>query len=102
MECKFQPGDRIVCVDAKPTQHPQIRPYAPSERLNEGQIYTVREVFPYDHPVMGFQIMVALHEIRRINNEFDGYYHARFRPAEDIEQFRRLVATLPTNLEPVE
>jgi len=99
MECKFQVGDKVVCVDAENTKHPLILPYTPEERLVEGDIYTVAGVMLWNHAIIGERIILILEEKPRASGKIPGYYHERFRPAEDIEQFRRLVAGLPINLE---
>lgn len=102
MECKFKPGDRVVCVNAVPV--PANAVWLEDEKPEESQIYTITSV----HLDWDAGIVVHLAEIQRAQEAVEewgpqvGYDWRRFRPAEDIEQFRRLVAKLPTNLEAVE
>lgn len=86
MECKFQVGDKVVCVDADVGDVVDL--------LKEGQIYTVAAVRPNSKGYIGVELI----EIQPTGG-YAGYHYWRFRPAEDIEQFRRLVADLPINLE---
>ncbi len=102
MKCKFQAGDKVVCVDAADSTFVgRLRPMSANERLTEGAIYTVAEVEPYDCPVKGEHIILILKEKPRVGQP-RGYHTQRFRPAEDIEQFRRLCTNLPVDAELVE
>jgi hypothetical protein len=93
MECRFQAGDCVVCVNAKPKRG---KIYYLGEHLTEGAIYTVARVNRWRH-----EIHVHLREVPRHPLTVDsmgadfGFDARRFRPAEDIEQFRRIVATAP-------
>lgn len=102
MKCRFQVGDKVVCVDAKNTKHPRILPYTPEEKLVEGEIYTVSGMMPWRHAINGERIILLLEEKPRESGGIPGYFYGRFRPAEDIEQFRRLCINLPADMELVE
>lgn len=96
MECRFQPGDRVVCVNPSgpiPDQPGSHGHWLPDEALVEGRIYTVTSAHVWEG-----SIVLHLAEVQRSPKsrakwgDHCGYNHRRFRPAQDIEQFRSLVA----------
>ncbi len=100
MKCKFQAGDKVVCVDAS---RPSVG-YWRGDALCEGSIYTVACVYVDVHSEVGLMLVeVSRNAISlKVHNGVAGYYARRFRPAEDIEQFRRLCTNLPVDAELVE
>lgn len=88
MECTFQVGDRVVCVDANDTNN-QGEP-----ELVEGHIYTVRFVGPAVHrrgywfdpdrgPYANAKTEIRVHEVARRLGD-DGFAAARFRPVKPL------------------
>lgn len=98
MECKFVAGDKVVCVDAAPLPGTRWRD---TDAPTEGQVYTVRRVLEDARGTIVLHLMELERapEARAAKNDPNlGYIYTRFRPAEDIEQFRRLVAKVPSKI----
>jgi hypothetical protein len=87
------PGDRVVCVDAEPIEGI----WQPGEELAEGQVYTIKAIrLDWEGDVVVDLMEVARAKAtRRRWGPTVGYGAFRFRPVEDIEQFRRIVANAP-------
>jgi hypothetical protein len=96
MKCKFVPGDRVVCVDASLPPGDQWD----GDALVEGAVYTVESVFVDDEGQAAVSLLEARRDAESLseNDNEAGYFARRFRPAEDIEQFRRIVANAPRDL----
>lgn len=96
MQCTFRPGDKVVCVNAghiDPGDESLYEPWDDGEKLVEGEIYTVTSVHVHDGDVV-----LHLAEVERTQfsrgywGNGAGYCYTRFRPARNIEQFRKIVA----------
>lgn len=82
----FRPGQKLVCIDAKPRQH------GPSF-LVEGQVYTCHRVIEtefFDHIVFRAVQLVEMDASPCL-----GWWADRFRPATDISIFKKLLAPTP-------
>jgi hypothetical protein len=94
MECKFQVGDMVVCVNAAFYHSFHIAP------LTENRIYTVRGLYP--NPLHG-DIGLWLEELVNPPNDYGppcghvepSYHHTAFRAVRktNIEALRALVLT---------
>lgn len=90
MDCNFQVGDNVVCVNARGWDST----FCAIARPCEGDVYTIREVYEF----LGV-IGIHLVEISNPTNQYGepGFMPWRFRPVRktDISVFERMLINLP-------
>lgn len=81
MMCDFKPGDKVVCVDARPRRSAGLLPTA--DVLTEGAIYTVTELWHCDVRMAAVVSLAEAMNGRPYRSHQDGgFYTSRFRKVE--------------------
>lgn len=109
MECKFQVGQKVVCVDDRPGRSTPSVPNAlvigDMDGLTMGAVYTVREIFFDDGwGDVSIRLVEITRQLSRLNGVWfeSGFAPDRFRPLvtrkTDISCFTALLNTQRTRI----